>query len=318
MGIRLIRPLLAIALAVFSMDAATALADVVAPDHVTAKLISTSNGVVFDLRYVTYSSSGAAINNDTRAYGGMLGWDLSANSSTSVIEGDFGSPKILTGAAVYGSNSSRFTSFCIELGEQVLTNNVYTLNKVAVEAAPNPGIGAGASSGAASNGNMGAAKADLLRELYGNYYGQLATSPVAGLVNPANYLTVNAAAFQLAIWEIVFDTGNNLYSGEFLLRNTSKNDESFQKKARTLASDWLDKIYQPGILNGKSEKNLMAISRQKSAGESNANRVQDQIVLFEEPVVVPEPASWLCFMGFGVMALARGRKRKSIGHSQER
>lgn len=81
-----------------------------------------------------------------------------------------------------------FQGFCIDLYQTISfgSNNMFTVSPL--ETAPLPTSG------------MGVAKADLLRELWGRHF-----SP--------SFTNTEGAAFQSAVWEIVFDSGLNLGTG---------------------------------------------------------------------------------------------------------
>lgn len=97
----------------------------------------------------------------------------------------------------YSGVSGDFTTFCIELNEHVSNGNGYTYNVVAPDFAPT------------ILGGMGAAKADLMAELYGRFYGALDFGS-----------NTQMAGFQVAIWEIVYDDGLDLDGGSFRVRDT--------------------------------------------------------------------------------------------------
>jgi hypothetical protein len=81
-----------------------------------------------------------------------------------------------------------FRAFCIDLNQTISFGSSYTFTTSPVEAAPVPGAA------------MGLAKADLLRELWGRHFASIDTN-------------VEGSAFQIAVWEIVFDTGLDFGSG---------------------------------------------------------------------------------------------------------
>ncbi len=82
-----------------------------------------------------------------------------------------------------------FKAFCIDLHQTIGFGATNTFSKNAVETAPLPG------------GGMGMAKANLLRELWGRHFTAIDTN-------------VEGSAFQIAVWEIVFDTGLDLADGQ--------------------------------------------------------------------------------------------------------
>ncbi len=81
-----------------------------------------------------------------------------------------------------------FKGFCIDLGQNINFGNTYTFTAGPIEGAPVPG------------GPMGPAKGDLLRELWGRHFLGINTN-------------AKASAFQIAVWEIVFDTGLDFSAG---------------------------------------------------------------------------------------------------------
>lgn len=81
-----------------------------------------------------------------------------------------------------------FRAFCIDLGQNISFGTTYTFSTGPVEGAPVPG------------GPMGVAKANLLRELWGRHFTSISTN-------------VEGSAFQIAVWEIVFDSGLDFSSG---------------------------------------------------------------------------------------------------------
>lgn len=150
---------------------------------------------------------------------------------------------------------AHFSTFCIELDETVKSGTNYTYNLGNLLTGPT-----------SVSGGMGSSKANLLAELYGRFLSGLTQSD-------SNY----AAAFQIAIWEIVTDSNRNLSSGNFRV----KNQGSYYTQAQTMLS----------ALNGSGPKlNLQALMQ---------TCVQDQ-------VYVPEPAS-LTRIALGVLSQMRRR-----------
>ena len=77
-----------------------------------------------------------------------------------------------------------FTSFCVDLNEFIHLNSTYNYVLKSLETSPNPDP--------QSTGGMGTARADAIRRLWGTDRADVTTN-------------VKAAAFQMAIWEIVFE-----------------------------------------------------------------------------------------------------------------
>jgi hypothetical protein len=154
----------------------------------------------------------------------------------------------------YDGVDGDFSSFCIELVEQVGNGNQYTFGIETTADAPNtmpPG--------------MGAAKADLLSEYFGRFI------DVADMSS-----NKEMAAFQLGVWEIVYDDGLDLEDGDF--RVMSDGNEN------ALAQSWLNALDGSGPRIG-----LDALV---------AEGIQDQ-------VVVPEPASLVMALAAMLVAMRR-------------
>ncbi len=155
-----------------------------------------------------------------------------------------------------GANSSgfQFTSFCVELTQNVSYNTVvpdYTI--VGVDQVPSPG-GSGVGVG------MGSNKSLELRELWGMFHDGIQPDDAVG-----------AAAFQLAVWEIVYDSDTSLSTGSFRARNRYSGDP-----VPGMAQSWLNQ------LNGTHAMATLYGLSSPSA--------QDQ-VFAEEPVALPADVS---------------------------
>ena len=166
----------------------------------------------------------------------------------------------LTGAVSNQSDlRGAFTAFCIDINQTISNGNSYTdFNTTALQSAPIP------------TSPMGAAKADQISQLWYNGRSILSSSD-------------SYAAFQVAIWEIVNDTGLSLSGGTFRAASGS---------VRTLAQGYLDKI--DGI-GGRTS--LFAIASPST---------QDFVV---PTALVPAPAAaGLGLLGLG-MASRRNRRK---------
>lgn len=152
-----------------------------------------------------------------------------------------------------------FTAFCIDINQSISNGNTYTnFNTAALQDAPIP------------TSPMGAGKADQISQLWFNERSILSSAD-------------SYAAFQVAIWEIVNDSGLSLSGGSFRAASGT---------VRTLAQGYLDKI--DGI-GGRSA--LYAIS---------SPTAQDFVV----PGLIPAPgAAGLGLLGLG-MAARRNRRSK--------
>ena len=161
-----------------------------------------------------------------------------------------------------------FTTFCIELTQDISPGNSYTYTLSDLASAPKPG------SGQTGNGNgMGATKADKIAELWGAFDGPIGTDGT------------KAAAFQLAIWKIEYDWGDsnfdNFSGGNFRASNNSA--------AVNQATTWLDAIY-----------NNNNLARAQGLWALTNSTAQDQITQVA-PVAAP-PSIYLA--GAGALCLA--------------
>jgi hypothetical protein len=175
-----------------------------------------------------------------------------------------------------GSNGTRFWTYCTELTQEI--RNPVAFNVVQVEQAPNPGI----------LGGMGSVKADMLRQYFALHYSD-------------SFTHAQAAAFQLGIWEIVFDNSGSLdvTSGNFQLSTSNTT-------VRDLANGYLTGI--TGSLSGLTASQ-MTIANQLVALSSPDD--QDQLTLHRDhvrPVPAP-PGPVLAATGL-VPALALRRLRR--------
>lgn len=173
-----------------------------------------------------------------------------------------------TGGSHVGDPVGNFRSFCVELTQNISPGSSYTYDVVAVEDAPNDGFASG----------MGTAKAALLSELWGRFYSPLFDAD-------------QAAAFQVSVWEIVYDGGVDLAAGSFQA-------QSLATGFVTLSQTWLNVLDGTGAM-----ANLGAMT--------NPNR-QDHIYELPTPTneQIPAPAAATAgLMGLGLLGI--GRKRRS-------
>ena len=162
-------------------------------------------------------------------------------------------------------------SFCADFFQDVSVGNPYTFTPVAFSALPDV------------NGN--ATKISKVTELYDRYY-DVATTPQ------------NAAAFQLALWEILYDpTTTNLSSGNFRA--------SDNPGAISLAQGWLNTIGNPGIPDPARKYNLTGLL--SATG-------QDQIVPSGEPIPAPAGVVLLAIGAVGLVVRRRlaGKKQDAV------
>ncbi|MGD9693029.1 MAG: hypothetical protein AB7G17_09600 [Phycisphaerales bacterium] len=180
--------------------------------------------------------------------------------------------KTLTGTNAPGfSVGQMISTFCMDLSQNV-SNGILTL--VGLESGPVPGP------------QMGAERASLLRNLYATSYATAFTNNTA------------AAAFQLAVWEIINEANLDASQGTRGLAGIDVNGGDFKAtnnaNARTQANLYLDQAFL-AFKDGLTGYNLMA-------GVSPT--AQDQIFI----VSVPMPsAAGLGFVGLASLGLRRRR-----------
>jgi hypothetical protein len=166
-----------------------------------------------------------------------------------------------------------FTSFCIDLKDEVTIGGqaTYTLGDLKDAPINHSGINAGAGSG-----GMGAAKANVLSLLFGQFYNQVVDSASAG-------------AFQAAIWEIVYEDAVPTNLADYDVKNFNPGSLTYGFKVTSTSSDfatltskannWLDQLDPAG-----AKMSLAAIM---------SDQYQDQII------VVPTPSAVTA--GFGLL-----------------
>ncbi|HDS85097.1 MAG TPA: hypothetical protein ENN97_07895 [Phycisphaerales bacterium] len=163
-------------------------------------------------------------------------------------------------------------AFCIE--PQNTTKNKVSYSVVDLSNAPSP-LGPG--------GNpMGAGKADLLRELFGRRFDSVTDNQTA-------------AAFQLAVWEVVFDGGPD-YGNAWNLTNSNGGNfyvNSTGSATITLATNWLNELDGSGPM-----ANLVGLSHQS---------YQDFVTMY----TVPAPGAIL-LGGLGTSLVGWLRRRRSL------
>jgi hypothetical protein len=108
-----------------------------------------------------------------------------------------------------------FSGFCIELGQEVDVGVTYTntFEPILLASSPLPA--------AAPDQPMGADSAQLIGNLWDNHLPLLST-------------TDDFAAFQMCVWEIVYDVGLDLGAGDFQMRNNAT--------LQGLAQGWLNAL----------------------------------------------------------------------------
>jgi hypothetical protein len=159
-----------------------------------------------------------------------------------------------------------FESFCVDLNEFVQLNHSYDYTIQTVESSPNPDPGS-------PTVGMGTARADALRRLWGTYR--------TGAQND----DLKAAAFQMAIWEIVFETPTqsslptlDVRSGTFKMDTGSSTAGNLSGQTiswnsiATEANTYLYNVFYS--IGTKAESNLVVLSMPGG---------QDQLVVMPIP-----------------------------------
>jgi hypothetical protein len=199
---------------------------------------------------------------------------------------------------------TNFTSFCIELTQDISPGNsyAYTVNT----SDPNTGLASAPVSSTPGNG-MGTAAANALAQLFGQYYNTMM----------ANGTGVDAAAFQLAIWKIEYDWGipgdtsisagnTSFATGNFLANSSGVGSTNVNNAnaAISLAENWLNSIAANPITDTPASVGLYALT--------NPN-YQDQIIEVP-PSSLPVPST-AYLAGFSILCLFGYRyvSRKTLG-----
>jgi hypothetical protein len=137
-----------------------------------------------------------------------------------------------------GAITGSFSGFCIDIAQNISANQTVTFGTAALSSAPVDGI---------QPTPMGTLRANLIGELWFNDQGLIGTS------------NSNAAAFQIAIWEIINETNTNK-DGTLALNITSGSFYATDSDADTLktANTWLGQLNLAGT--GSTASNLMALT----------------------------------------------------------
>lgn len=159
----------------------------------------------------------------------------------------------------YTGLTGTFATFCIEVHQDIFPGNNYTYDVNTVANAPLP-------VNVLFGTPMGAVKANKIAELYGRFFG--------GLSSNDDY-----AAFQLAIWDFVYDGGDGVNNGVFQAQGFGA--------AMAQANGWIAAVDG----TGPHMSGLLALS---------SDDWQDQIF-------TPAPGS-LALLGLGGLVASRRRR----------
>jgi len=192
---------------------------------------------------------------------------------------------------------SPISTFCMELSQGITTSSAtYTITPI------------NATSGttiSANNSNVQGV-ANALEALYGLYY-NTAWGTLSSFQNSSSTIQSNAAAFQLALWELVYDGTNDLNNPNatnfFSSGNFTASSSSAEMEAQTMLSNVLSNINQGVTDFGQNLPGLTLVALTNPC-------YQDQLWLEPTPKVpsaVPAPPGIL-LAGFGLFALV-GRAR---------
>jgi hypothetical protein len=226
--------------------------------QVTAKFTAVDYGISpINVTYTVYNTLNSPVTQTESANVGRFKW---TNVSTS--------------GTMLGQYSDPFSSFCIDLLQNISTGSTYTFN----ETSSLTGLPTGTSGLVHDIAMTSTAETDL-KKLYDGYYDDVKTTSLSSL---ANYLTLGftasgaerAAAFQLAVWEIVQDGGVSSYS---LSSGRFKVNSGASANVLSIASAYLTG------LSAFSGETLLGLA-------STVN--QDQVVLVPlNAVAVPLPSA---------------------------
>jgi hypothetical protein len=250
-------------------------------DTVTAKLTGVDYAPPYTTVQLTLADSSNPTINNTQAIAGPEHWHQTG------------------GTLNIGDTNGDFTTFCIEIMQDVVINSTYSFTVGAVKDAPTPGTLVVPNPGTNLNGPMGQSKADLIGKLWALHHGDTLVDDAANLNDKA----AGAAAFQTTIWEIVYENSGSYSLSTGDLKASQSGTSVSSGRAITLAGTWLAELSNNVSYTAP---NLKAIS---SPG------AQDQI--FELPVPQGAPgtpvpsAACAGLVLMGIMGTARRRRGRA-------
>lgn len=187
-----------------------------------------------------------------------------------VVSGDGGANFTTVNAGVFnwtrtggdyngGGAEGDFVTFCIEVFEHVAPDTNYDFEVWDLADAPD------------SIGGMGQGNADLMAELFGRYYDD-------------GFGQADALAFQAAVWEITYDDGMEVETGDFQIAV----GENITQDILDQAQSWLSTLDGMGPM--------------APLGAMVADGVQDQVF------IMPTPGSVVLLASGSLLAIRRKRR----------
>jgi hypothetical protein len=183
-----------------------------------------------------------------------------------------------------------FDSFCIDIKDDVALGNVYQFNLASLSSAPILGTGINAD----LTGGMGSDKMNVLEHLFGQHLGNVNSTTAAG-------------AFQLAVWEVVYDAlpsnldavPSNVSQYDVTSFNPGDATKGFMVGSSSIASQANNFLHDLNLASGP-KLNLAALS---------SSTYQDQVVV----VAAPLPAA--AWGGMALFGLVSGMKLRRMRRS---